>query len=248
MKKLLLIAISMTLGLNISLAQSNGRDIQKIPLLGSEAPAFSAETTVGRVNFPNDFGKNWKILFAHPRDFTPVCSSEILELAYQQDQFDKLGTKLIVVSVDRLEQHKLWKAALEEMSYLMNYKGRGKVEIKFPLAEDHTYSIANKYGMLDSQANVGQSIRGVFFIDPENKIRAFYFYPNEVGRNVDEIIRTLKALQVNYANNRFHLPANWTPGGDVMITHLTDDDKKEVLKENSRIYSLSWFMNYMRLK
>jgi peroxiredoxin 2/4 len=244
MKKLMVIAVVMTLGISMSLAQSKQNEIQKIPLLGSDAPAFRAETTTGQVNFPKDFGKNWKILFSHPRDFTPVCSSEILELAYRQDQFDKLGAKLIVVSVDRLAQHKSWKAALEEV----NYKGREKVKIKFPLAEDHTYSIANSYGMLDNQNNVGQSIRGVFFINPENKISAFYFYPNEVGRNVDEIIRTLKALQVNYANNRLIVPANWTPGEDVMIAHLTDDDKKEMLKENSGIYSLSWFMNYMRLK
>lgn len=242
MKKLMAIVVIMSLSVGLLLAQP--QETQKIPLLGSEAPAFRTETTNGQLNFPKDFGKNWKILFAHPRDFTPVCSSEILELAYHQRTFDQLETKLVVVSVDRIAQHKSWKTALEEV----NYKGREKVKIKFPLAEDHTYTIANSYGMLDNKTNVGQSIRGVFFIDPENKIRAFYFYPNEVGRNVDEVIRTLKALQTNYANNRLIMPANWVPGEDAMIAHLTDEDKKEMLKDNSGIYSLSWFMNYMRLK
>ena len=240
MKKIMIIAGIMLLSLNIALAQKETN--QRIPLIGSEAPSFEANSTNGQISFPKDFGSNWKIVFSHPRDFTPVCSSEILELAYQQDKFKALNTKIIVVSTDMLNSHHLWKAALEEV----NYKGRETVKIPFPLVEDPTYAIANSFGMLDSRTNVGQSIRGVFFIDPENKIRAFYFYPNEVGRNIDEIQRTLVALQTNYNQDRVILPANWQPGDDVMIKFLGENDKDADGNPDAAqgFYSVSWFMNY----
>lgn len=243
MKKLILISGILLLSLNISWAQSGIN--QRIPLIGSEAPSFTAQSTNGQIVFPKDFGKNWKILFAHPRDFTPVCSSEILEIAHQQDEFKRLGAQLVVVSTDDIDSHKSWKAALEEVEY----KGKKNVKIGFPLVADQTYVIANSYGMLDSQSktNLAQSIRGVFFIDPENKVRAFYFYPNEVGRNIEEIKRTLVALQTNYSNNRVVLPANWKQGDDVMLPHLTQDEKDQMNLPNSNIYSKSWFMTYKKM-
>ncbi len=242
MKKLILISGILFLSLNVSWAQSGVN--QRIPLIGSEAPSFKAQSTNGEISFPKDFGKNWKILFAHPRDFTPVCSSEILELAFQQHEFTHLNTQLIVVSTDKIESHQSWKSALEEVEF----KGRKPLRIDFPIVEDFSYKIANSYGMLDSQFITGQSVRGVFFIDPENKVRAFYFYPNEVGRNIEEIKRTLVALQTHYANNRVVLPANWTLGEDVMLPHLTPEEKNRMLSPDSDIYSKTWFMNYMKLK
>jgi len=214
---------------------------QRIPLIGSEAPAFKAQSTHGEINFPKDFGSTWKVLFAHPRDFTPVCSSEILELAHQKDAFDKLNASIIVISTDELQSHRDWKAALEEV----DFKGRGATSIDFPMVADASYAVVNKYGMLDSQSEVGQSIRGVFYIDPENRVRAFTFYPNEIGRSIGEVKRTLQALQTQHANERLVIPANWQPGEDVMLPYLTDEDKRAMTGPNPRVRSLNWFMNYV---
>jgi peroxiredoxin 2/4 len=213
----------------------------RIPMIGNEVPSFTAMSTNGQINFPSDFGRKWKIIFSHPRDFTPVCSSEILELAFQQDAFKSLGAEILVVSTDQMDSHRSWKKALEELSF----KGRGTVKINFPLVEDKSFAIANSFGMLDPGADLGQSIRGVFFVDPDNKIRAFYFYPNEVGRNVREIQRTLIALQANHKDNRVLLPESWQPGDDVMVKHHA---KEELTKENSDLYSVSWFMTYKKMK
>lgn len=240
MKKQMLILGLIAMLINSSLAQRNSD--QRIPLIGSQAPAFKAPSTNGHVNFPGDFGKNWKILFAHPRDFTPVCSSEILELAYRQEEFKALSAYIIVISVDRLASHQNWKADLEEI----NYKGRGQVRIDFPLVVDSSAVISSSYGMIDPRSSSGQSIRGVFFVSPENDIRAFYFYPNEVGRNTDEILRTLKALKTNYENENTVIPANWQPGDDVMIPILTKEDKEELTRPDSKIHYINWYMIYRK--
>jgi peroxiredoxin 2/4 len=241
MKTIVLILGITILSLNQIWSQSTKKS--QIPLIGSEAPAFKAQSTNGEINFPKDFGKSWKILFSHPKDFTPVCSSEILELANQQEDYEALNTKVVIVSTDVIDSHISWKAALEEVEF----KGRKPVKINFPFVEDHTYSIAKSYGMLDSQANIGQSVRGVFFIDPENRIRAFSFYPNEVGRNSEEIKRTLIALQTNYGNQKVVLPSNWQPGGDVMLPHVDEYDQAEMKRPNSKIYQKAWFMTYMKM-
>lgn len=241
---MLFIAGIVLLTMQVSLAQKKHNE--RIPLIGSKAPTFEANSTNGKISFPKDFGSNWKIIFAHPRDFTPVCSSEILELAYMQDEFKALNTELIVVSTDKLSLHNDWKAALEEVSY----KGRKAVKIQFPLVEDPGYSIANSFGMLDSGSDVGQSVRGVFFIDPKNTIRAFYFYPNEIGRNVDEVQRTLVALQTTDADksSRVVLPANWQPGNDVMITSLGENEKKADGQPDPAqgFYNSAWFMTFKK--
>jgi peroxiredoxin (alkyl hydroperoxide reductase subunit C) len=240
MKKIILLLIILTVSYIATIAQKAAG--QRIPLIGSTAPSFQAPSTNGPVSFPEDFGNHWKILFAHPRDFTPVCSSEILELGYRQEEFNQLDTKIIVISVDRLVSHKSWKADLEDI----NYKGRNKVKINFPLVVDSTYAISSTYGMVDSKSDVGHSVRGVFFIDPSNEIRAFYFYPNQVGRNIDEIIRTLKALQVNYNDQNVVIPANWQPGNDVMIPFLSKEDKEDLKKPDSHIYYINWYMIYKK--
>ena len=244
MKKMMIIAGILLLSLNISLAQKDVN--QRIPLIGSEVPSFIANSTNGEISFPADFGSKWKIVFAHPRDYTPVCSSEVLELAYLQDAFKTLNAEIVVLSTDNLEAHNGWKSSLEEV----DYKNRGFVKINFPLVEDTSYTIANKFGMLDSKSNPGQSIRGVFFVNPENKISAFYFYPNEVGRNIDEIQRTLVALQTNYKDKRIVLPANWQVGDDVMVNYLdiTDRDADGNPDATKGYYNISWFMNFKKVK
>jgi peroxiredoxin (alkyl hydroperoxide reductase subunit C) len=225
---------------NITKAQ-NGES-QRIPLIGSSAPPFKAPTTNGMLSFPKDFGTHWKILFAHPRDFTPVCSSEVLELAYRQKEFKELDAKIVILSVDKMVSHLSWKADLESIEY----KGREKVQIEFPLVVDSSAVISYKYGMLDSKSTVGQSVRGVFFVDPKNTIRAFLFYPIEVGRNIDEIVRTLKALQAQDKNQHVVIPANWQPGDDYMLPFLSPDDKEELKKPNSTISYINWYMIYKK--
>ena len=214
-----------------------------VPQIGIQAPSFSGQSTNGKINFPDDYGKSWKILFSHPKDFTPVCSSEMLELAYEQESFEKMNVKLVVLSTDILEQHNSWKAALEEISY----EGRTPVKINFPLVADNDMKISNKYGMIHSAESLSQNIRGVFILDPDNKIRALYFYPNEVGRNIEEIKRTVQALQATYANQGLVSPANWIPGKDMMVPVLSAADKKTVNSENSDFYNISWFMTFKKL-
>jgi peroxiredoxin (alkyl hydroperoxide reductase subunit C) len=225
-----------------SMAQKG--ESQRIPLIGSTAPSFNAPTTNGMLSFPKDLGEHWKILFAHPRDFTPVCSSEILELAYRQKEFKELDAEIVIVSVDKMVSHQSWKSDLESIEF----KGREKVQIEFPLVVDSSAVISYKYGMLDSKATVGQSVRGVFFVDPENTIRTFLFYPSEVGRNIDEILRTLKALQAHDRNKNIVLPANWQPGDDYMLPFLTPEDKEELKKPDSDIHYINWYMIYKKGK
>jgi peroxiredoxin 2/4 len=227
---------------SMSFALAQRETNQRIPLIGMQAPSFKAPSTNGQVSFPDDFGRSWKILFSHPRDFTPVCSSEILELAYRQQEFKDLETDILVISVDRMASHRSWKADLEEVSL----NDREKVRIEFPLVVDSSAVIAHSYGMIDAKSTSNQSIRGVFFIDPANNIRAFQFYPNEVGRNIDEILRTLKALQYHSSHDNIVIPANWQPGDDVMVPMLTKEDKEELKSPDSKIHFINWYMIFKK--
>jgi peroxiredoxin 2/4 len=239
MKKRILIAAFFYFSLILAWTQDKKNN--GIPLIGFDAPSFTAQSTSGEINFPEDFGNDWKIIFAHPQDFTPVCSSELLELAYSQESFDNLGVRLLVVSRDNVESHTIWKTALEDISY----KGRDPVQINFPLVADDKYNVAVKYGMVPSGDIVGRNVRTVFIIDPENKVRATVHYPNEVGRNIDELKRLVVALQTSKGN--IVTPANWNPGDDVMIKYLSREDKENYDKPYSDIYQYDWFMNFKKL-
>jgi peroxiredoxin (alkyl hydroperoxide reductase subunit C) len=213
----------------------------KIPLIGDKAPAFTAESTNGIVHFPGDFGKDWKILLSHPQDFTPVCSSEILELSNLQPEFDKLNTKLVVVSVDPLSTHVQWKKALEGLSY----KDRQPVPIKFPLVADDDLVVSKEYGMIHAASNNSRDVRGVYIVDPDNVIEAIYFYPSKVGRNMDELVRMVKALQTTYTSNVM-TPANWKSGNDLLIPYIPDEKESKQELEKKGIYNLAWFMWYKK--
>lgn len=215
-----------------------------VPELGSKAPSFSAMSTTGMINFPEDFGDSWKILFAHPKDFTPVCSSEILELAYSQEDFKKMGVKVAVLSTDNIDQHKSWKAALEEISY----KGRNPIKINFPIIEDNGMKVSQQYGMIHSSMSSSMNIRGVYFINPDNQVKAIYFYPNEVGRDLDELKRTLSALQTTHNNENLVTPANWKKGEDVIVPVLTQTEKDNLGKPGSEYYEVAWFMIFKPFK
>ena len=239
MKKTLLIVALSVFTLSHALPEE-----PSVPQIGVKAPSFTAQSTNGKIKFPSDFGNNWKIIFSHPKDFTPVCSSEILELAYEQDNFEKLGAKILVVSTDILEQHNSWKAALEEVSF----QDRDPVEIKFPIVEDNSLDISKKYGMIHSQVSIKENIRGVYFINPDNVVRAVYFYPNEVGRNIEELKRTLIALQKTYHDDSIVTPVNWQPGDDVVVPVLSQKDKENLGSADSDYYQLTWFMTFRKEK
>jgi peroxiredoxin (alkyl hydroperoxide reductase subunit C) len=209
----------------------------RIPLIGESAPSFTAESTNGTINFPDDFGKRWKILFSHPQDFTPVCSTEILELARLQDEFDKLGAKLIVVSTDALETHVQWKKSLESL----NLNDKGNVKIKFPLVDDDKRVIAKEYGMIHPASNTTKSVRGVFIIDPDNIIQAIYFYPKSVGRNTDELIRMVTALQTTEAG-KVLTPVNWKAGNDLLVPIPPSVDASGKTTIPQGIYSPIWYL------
>lgn len=200
----------------------------KIPLIGSKAPSFKAKSTQGKMTFPDDFGHSWKILFSHPQDFTPVCSTELLELAYMQKDWNKLGVKVAVISTDDLQRHKLWVEQLEGL----DYKGRGKQQINFPIFDDHNFIVSKKYGMLHEPTSTTEDVRGVFIIDPNNVIRAINFYPMQVGRNFAEIERTVEALQT-VDKEQVLTPGNWKMGDDVLVPHFPYT--KEQLAENPKL-------------
>ncbi|MCU0458113.1 MAG: redoxin domain-containing protein [Bacteroidales bacterium] len=239
MKKIVLLAAVIVLSSGLLSAQADDDKYKRIPLIGESAPSFNAETTTGTLTFPGDFGSKWKILFAHPQDFTPVCSSELLELANLQKEFDKLGVKIAVVSTASLEDHLKWKKALEEIEY----KGRIATKIKFPLIDDESRQISNLYGMIHPSISGTKSVRGLFIIDPDNIIRAVSFYPLNVGRSSEEILRSVIALQT--ADNNIMTPSDWKPGDDLIVaTPPVTDQRTENVPDG--FYKLAWFMWYKK--
>lgn len=186
-----------------------------IPLIGSKAPSFTAQSTNGKITFPESFGNDWKILFSHPQDFTPVCTSELLELAYLQNDFNELGVKLAVISTDELKIHHLWKAHLEEL----DYKGRGTQKVEFPILDDHKAEASKAYGMLHDPVSTNRDVRGVFIIDSKNIVRSVNFYPMEVGRNMQEILRVVAALKTT-DESKVLTPANWNVGDDLLVPYF----------------------------
>lgn len=217
----------------------HGQNSSGYPMLGETAPSFSAETTNGKVKFPSDFGDHWKIIFSHPADFTPVCSSEILDLATMQDDFRTMNADLLVLSTDALENHKLWKESLESVSY----KDRKPADIRFPLVADPSHQISKKYGMIHPETNSSKAVRGVFIIDPQNKIRAMFYYPMTIGRNMDEIRRALAALQTS-DRDQVMTPAGWVPGGDVIVPYskYTADQENTAPAEDPKLQKVAWYL------
>jgi peroxiredoxin (alkyl hydroperoxide reductase subunit C) len=209
----------------------------RIPLIGETAPSFTAESTNGTVHFPSDFGKSWKILFSHPQDFTPVCSTEILELARLQAEFDKLGVKLVVVSTDKLDTHVEWKKSLESIKL----KSNEPVNIKFPLVDDKNLSISKKYGMIHAATNTTEAVRGVYIIDPDNFIQAIYFYPRSVGRSTDELLRVVEALK-STSSKEYLSPVNWKPGNDLLVPIPPKTDANSATAVPEGYYSPVWYL------
>jgi peroxiredoxin 2/4 len=235
--------MSVLLVVLLSMTQAWSQGTFRLPLIGDKAPSFTAKTTNGEITFPEDYGKNWKILFSHPQDFTPVCSTELLELARLQEDFSKLNVNIAVISTDELDRHLQWKKALEELEY----NGAKGVKINFPIIEDVDYSICQKYGMIHSSSASTKAVRGVYIIDPDNVVQSVNFYPMTIGRNINEIIRTVEALQIT-ASNEVLTPANWTVGKDLLVPYFPDSKDNKVELEKDGYYSLSWFLMFKKAK
>ena len=184
-----------------------------MPRIGDSAPKFKAETTQGTIKFPDQYQGKWVILFSHPADFTPVCTSEFMTFAKLEDTFAKANCKLVGLSIDGLYSHIAWLRTIKEK---IRFKDMKNVEVKFPLIEDITMEIAKKYGMIQPGESKTQAVRAVFFIDPKGIIRAIIYYPLSLGRNFDEIYRALIAMQTA---DQFSVatPADWQPGDDVIV-------------------------------
>jgi alkyl hydroperoxide reductase subunit AhpC len=186
--------------------------------LGDEAPDFTAETTDGTINFHEWKGDSWAVLFSHPKDFTPVCTTELGAAAALKPEWDKRGTKVIGLSVDPLDSHHGWKGDIKDVT---------GSELNFPLIADDDRKVAGLYDMIHPNANDTLTVRTVFIIGPDNKVKLNLTYPASTGRNWQEILRVLDSLQLT-ANYSVATPSDWKDGDDVIISPaISDDDAKE---------------------
>lgn len=219
--------------------------VNKMPLIGEPAPAFTAVTTQGPINFPEDYAGKWVILFSHPADFTPVCTTEFMTFATMADEFKALNTELVGLSVDSLYAHIAWLRKIQELEW----KGMKNVEVKFPLIEDIRMDVAKKYGMIQPGQSNTQAVRAVFVIDPEGKIRTILYYPLSMGRNFDEIKRIILALQ-KADKDSVATPADWRPGDDVIVPTAGScgTAKERMENQGDDTYCLDWFMCFKREK
>lgn len=209
-----------------------------MPRIGDAAPQFKAITTQGEINFPQDYIGSWVILFSHPADFTPVCTSEFMTFASMEDKFAKANCKLVGLSVDSLYSHIAWLRTIKEK---IEFRGMKNVEVNFPLIEDITMNVAKQYGMIQPGESSTKAVRAVFFIDPKGIIRTIIYYPLSLGRNFEELYRVLIALQTADAFS-IATPADWQPGDDVIVPPAgscgTAKDRMEG-KEDMKCYD--WF-------
>ena len=218
---------------------------ERMPLIGEDAPAFKAITTQGEINFPEDYKGKWVILFSHPADFTPVCTTEFMTFASMIDEFKAINTELVGLSVDSLYAHIAWLRRIQELEW----KDMKHVNVTFPLIEDICMEVANKYGMIQPNASNTQAVRAVFVVDPNGKIRTILYYPLSTGRNFDEIKRIILALQ-KADSDQCATPADWRPGDDVIVPTAgscgTARERMENQSEDQ--YCLDWFLCFKKSK
>lgn len=217
----------------------------QMPLIGDKAPAFRAITTQGEINFPEDYKGKWVILFSHPADFTPVCTTEFMTFASMIDEFRALNTELIGLSVDSLYSHIAWLRKIQELEW----KGMKNVEVTFPLIEDIRMEVASKYGMIQPGTSNTQAVRAVFVIDPEGIVRTILYYPLSTGRNFQEIKRIIIALQKADSDN-VAIPADWIPGEDTIVPTAGScgTAKERMESKEGDMYCLDWFLCFKKEK
>jgi alkyl hydroperoxide reductase subunit AhpC len=183
--------------------------------LGDDAPDFTAATTMGTIQFHEWLGSDWGVLFSHPKDFTPVCTTELGEVARLKHEFDRRGVKVIGLSVDPLESHHRWSRDIEET------QGHAP---NFPLIADPDRQVSDLYGMVHPNASDTTTVRSVFVIGPDKKVKLTITYPQSTGRNFDEILRVIDSLQLTF-NHKVSTPVNWKQGEDVIIIPAVSDDE-----------------------
>lgn len=213
-KSLLIIAFVLFMGLNVS----------AMPLIGDDSPTFVAQTTQGTIDFPKSFCGKWIILFSHPADFTPVCTTEFIVFQRMIKDFEALNTQIVGLSIDNLDSHKKWLKDIEGFSY----QGIQNPKITFPLIADPKGVIARKFGMLQPHASATRTVRAVFYIDPHAKVRAILYYPMTTGRNLEEIKRLLIAMQT-YDAFGARTPADWCPGDEVIVKSAQEEKAKATM-------------------
>jgi alkyl hydroperoxide reductase subunit AhpC len=201
--------------------------------LGDEAPDFTVETTEGKINLYEYLGDGWGILFSHPKDFTPVCTTELGAVAKLSGEFAKRNAKVLAVSVDPLESHKGWVSDINETQ---------GTTVNFPIIADPDRTVADLYGMIHPNASDTVTVRSVFVIGPDKKVKLTITYPQSAGRNFNEILRVLDSLQLS-AKYSVSTPADWKDGEDVIIMPaITDDQAKEKFPKGFR--SLKPYLRY----
>lgn len=183
--------------------------------LGDEAPDFTAETSDGKINLYEYLGDSWGVFFSHPRDFTPVCTTELGAVAKLKPEFDKRGTKVLALSVDPATSHREWQRDIEETQ---------GAAVNFPMIADPDKTVADLYGMIHPNANDTATVRSVFIIGPDKKVKLLLTYPASTGRNFDEILRVIDSLQLT-AKHKVATPADWKQGDDVIITPAVSDEE-----------------------
>ena len=220
-------------------------EMNRMPLIGDMAPAFEAVTTQGVIRFPEDYKGKWVILFSHPADFTPVCTTEFMTFGSMLEEFKAINTELVGLSVDSLYAHIAWLRKIQDLEW----NGKSHIEVTFPLIEDIRMEVAKKYGMIQPNASNTQAVRAVFVIDPEGKIRTILYYPLSTGRNFDEIKRIILALQKADADNCAP-PADWRPGDDVIVPTAGScgTAKERMASQDDNQYCLDWFLCFRREK
>jgi len=209
------------------------------PLIGDKVPEFTAKTTHGVINFPKDYEGKWVVLFSHPADFTPVCTTEFVAFQKRYEEFKKLNTELIGLSIDQVFSHIKWVEWIKE---------KLGIEIQFPVIADDRGQISELFGMIHPGKGTN-TVRSVFIIDPKGILRAMLYYPQELGRNMDEILRMVKGLQVNDEHG-VALPANWPNneliGDEVIIPPATDCQTAAKRPQEYDCYD--WWFCHKKLK
>lgn len=210
------------------------------PTIGEPAPEFTANTTHGEINFPVDYQGKWVILFSHPADFTPVCTTEFMTFATMQKEFMKLNTELIGLSIDSIFSHIAWTEKIKTLKF----RDMENVTIDFPIIDDLSMEVAHLYGMIHSGQSDTSAVRSVFIIDPKGVVRTILHYPQSTGRNFQEIKRIIQALQATDAHG-VATPADWQPGEPAIVPPVkTTAAARKILKEGNTAKTevKDWFM------
>ena len=218
---------------------------EKLPLIGDVAPSFSANTTNGPINFPDDYRGHWVVLFSHPMDFTPVCTTEFLSFQSMIHEFQELDTEIIGLSVGAIPSHLAWFRSIYNEIKFKDWKN---VDITFPVIADIDLHVSKLYGMIHPNTSDTKTVRAVFIIDPNGIIRTILYYPQTTGRNMKEIKRILIALQTNDAF-RGSTPADWEPGQPIIAPspQNTNDLQKRLNNRNKNIDVQSWYLAFKDL-